>query len=153
MDTIDTRLLDLLQTAFPLTPRPYAALGERVGIGEDEALRRVRAMLRQGHLRRIGVSVSPRALGWMTTLVAARVSAEHYERVADTVNAYDEVTHNYEREGAYNMWFTLIAPDRARIERIVEALRREEGVESLIELPATDNHKLNVRFKAGERHA
>lgn len=153
MDTIDRQLLDLMQSAFPATEQPYAALGKQVGIDEDEVLRRVRSMQEQGLVRRIGVSVSPQALGWTTTLVAARVSAEQYERVTKLVNAYDEVTHNYERAGAYNMWFTLIAPDRERIERITGSLRHEEGVESVIELPATDVYKLKVRFRTGDQHA
>ena len=147
MDDIDRRLLELLQAAFPAVARPYAEVGARAGIDETEALRRIHLLYDSGVLRRIGVSVSPRALGWVTTLVAARVTAQDFERVTEAVNAYDEVTHNYEREGRYNMWFTLIARDRNRIERIVDQIRSESGVEELIELPATGMYKLDVRFK------
>lgn len=149
----DRRLLDLVQVEFPAVPRPYAALARRLGLddtgGETEAHARLSRLRASGVVRRLGGVFDSRALGFATTLVAARVPDDRLEEVAAAAGAYPEVTHNYSREGPLNLWFTLVARDTGRIRRILGKLRRATGVQ-FFDLPAERVFKTQVTFRFGE---
>jgi DNA-binding Lrp family transcriptional regulator len=146
MDSTDKKLLNLLQREFPLVTEPYAFLADRLGISELETMGRVEALVKQKVLRKIGASVAPRTIGRTTTLVAAKVGPEKLDAVAEKVSAYPEVTHNYGREHEFNLWFTLVCRDREEIGRICGEIEKLDGVEGLLELPATHLFKLDVFF-------
>jgi siroheme decarboxylase len=146
MDTIDKKLLNLLQREYPLVKQPYAALAESLDISELEILGRVDALCKRTIIRKIGASVAPRTVGHTTTLVAASVKPDKLDHVANAVSAYPEVTHNYGREHEFNLWFTLVCRDRAEIERICGEVKQMDGVAELLELPATHLFKLDVFF-------
>ena len=147
MDELDNRLLNIIQTDFPISSYPYRALGERLGIGEAEALERVRALVESGIIRRIGPSFDSRKLGHVSTLVAAKVPAERLEEVAEIVSSYPQVTHNYGRSFEYNLWFTLICRDAAEIERVVTEIKARTGISDMHVLPAEQVFKLRVDFE------
>ncbi len=149
MDDIDRALLDLVQTELPLAPRPFAQVGERLGLAEADVLDRLRRLKQAGIVRRVGAVVSPRKIGWVSTLVACRVDPERVDQFAAVVNQYPEVTHNYEREHGYNVWFTLIARDRRRVQDILAELRGRLEVRALYEAPAQRRFKIRAAFELG----
>ena len=149
MDDVDRRLLDIIQTDFPLSPRPYAALGERTGIAEEEALRRVNALRAARIIRRMGANFQSARLGWVSTLCAAKVPEDRLEAFTTVVNACPGVTHNYLRAHAYNVWFTLISPSREQEAATLEAVERETGI-AVLNLPATRLFKIRVDFRMKE---
>jgi len=149
----DGKLVDLLQTSFPLTERPYADLGRMLGMDEQTCFERVKKLASAGIIRRIGASFVPRRLGYVSTLVAARVAPDALDAVAERVGAFPQVTHDYTRTGAYNLWFTVIAKDAAELKAVVGSVAREKGVERLVELPATKTYKLRAVFVASESGA
>ncbi|MFQ6097595.1 MAG: AsnC family transcriptional regulator [Armatimonadota bacterium] len=153
MDETDRQLLDLLQDQFPLVERPYRELGRRLGLSEDEVIRRVAELKRANVVRRIGATFEPRRLGYVSTLVACRVPEDRVDDFARVVSEYPEVTHNYEREHDYNVWFTVIAPSGERLNEIIENIKRETGVSELHSLPAVRVHKINVTFDLRGRHS
>ncbi|MDI3280758.1 MAG: AsnC family transcriptional regulator [Bacillota bacterium] len=147
MSEQDRRLLDLLQRDFPLSPRPYAELGERVGLAEEEVCRRVERWQKSGLVRRLGAVFDSRRLGYRSTLVAASVPPERLDEVVEAINAEPGVTHNYLREpGPYNLWFTLTAPGEEELQAALERIKARTGM-SLLSLPATRLFKINVRFE------
>ena len=146
LDEKDRVLLDVVQEGLAPVERPFAAISEQTGLGESEVLERLRRLIEVGLVRSIGAILEPRRLGYETTLCAARVLDEALDTVACAVSAWTEVTHNYSRTGPWNLWFTLVAPSRARIDAIVEALRKMTGVHDVMELPAQRMYKLRVRF-------
>ena len=145
-DVLDKRILEVSQSEFPIAERPFQVLAEQVGCSEDEALERLRRLQASGTVREVGAVFDLRKLGYTSTLCAARVQDPFVEQVADTVNAYVEVTHNYLRDDPLNMWFTLIAPSEERIEAILDSIRKEEGVEEVLSLPADRMYKIKVHF-------
>ena len=147
MDDLDKRLLNIIQSGFPIVSRPYAEIGEDLGISEDEALERTKRLVESGIIRRIGPSFDTRKLGHSSTLVAARVTTHRLAEVAETVNSYPQVTHNYGREHEYNLWFTLVCRDAAEMERLVSEIRIRTGVEDMHVLPAERMFKLRVEFE------
>lgn len=63
-DPADLELVRAVQGGFPLVPRPYAAIGERIGMSEAEVLQRLRRLVESGDIRRLGVVVRHRELGY-----------------------------------------------------------------------------------------
>ncbi len=148
LDATDRRILDVIQTDFPLEPRPYAVLGQRLGLSEEEVFARVRALRRRRIIRRLGANFQSAKLGFVSTLCAARVPEERLEAFIAAVNAEPGVTHNYLRDHAYNVWFTLISPSREASRAILDNLTRRTGV-SILNLPATRLFKIRVDFRMG----
>ncbi len=144
MDAIDSRLVTEIQSGFPVTRRPYAAIGEKLGISEDEVIERLKAIKESGEIRRMGASFDSRKLGYASTLCAAHVPPEKLEETVAVINSYINVTHNYERNHHYNVWFTVIAPSRERIREILEEIEERAGIDPIIDLPASRLYKIQV---------
>ena len=142
----DRDLLDRLQVDFPRTERPYADLGADFGLSEDACYGRVCRLKDAGLIRRVGASFDSRRLGHVSTLVAAKVAPERLDAVADAVSAFPEVTHNYARTGKFNLWFAMVARDKARIGLLLERVKGLDGVADVLELPAEKAYKLQATF-------
>ena len=146
LDRKDRLILNEIQRNFPVTRRPFLALSRKLGMKEREILGRVQKLEEGGIIRRIGASFSSRAVGFSSTLCAAKVPLEEVKEFVAVVNSYPGVTHNYEREGDYNIWFTLIASSRREIARIVGEISRKTGIQDILNLPATETFKIAVDF-------
>jgi siroheme decarboxylase len=142
----DRLILNEIQRNFPITHRPFLALARRLKLREKEIIQRVQKLKDVGIIRRIGASFSARAVGFTSTLCAARVPGQKIEKFVAVVNTYPGVTHNYEREGEYNLWFTLIAPSRRKIHQILAEISRKTGVREILNLPALKTFKIAVDF-------
>jgi len=149
MDSTDKRLLDLIQTDFPLVPRPYAVLSERLGISEQETFERVRALKQRNIIRRLGANFQSAKLGFRSTLCAAKVPPEKMDAFTAEVNAQPGVTHNYLRKHEYNIWFTCIAPSPEAIRAILNGITQRTGI-PILDLPATKLYKIKVDFSMEE---
>ena len=138
LTTFDKDLLNLLQGSLPVCSRPFAALAEKLGTTEEAVIDRLQVLKEEGYLRR---------LGYKGTLVALRVDPEKMEAVAKAINRYPGATHNYEREGRYNLWFTLLTPGLDKEHEILTEIRALPGVESMLNLKSQKKYKINVQFK------
>ena len=146
LSTFDKNLLNVLQGSLPLCSHPFAALAEQLGTDEATVLGRLRELKKEGYLRRIGTFFDSGRLGYRGTLVALRVSPEQIKPVAEAINLYPGATHNYEREGRYNLWFTLLSPDQEHESRILDEIRSLPGVAGMLNLKAKKKYKINVQF-------
>ncbi len=146
LDDLDRRIVQVIQSEFPLESRPYAALAERVGSTQDTVIEHIRRLQEEGVIRELGPVFDLRKLGYTSTLCSAQVAEPFLEPVTEFVNSFDEVTHNYLRNDPFNMWFTLIAPVEERIEEILNQIRAQEGVGEVISLPAEKIYKIKVHF-------
>ena len=144
MDVTDKQLITMIQADFPITDRPYAAIGEQLGIGEEEVISRIGAIMESGEIRRLGASFDSRKLGYTSTLCAVHIPPQKLETAVAAINSYINVTHNYERNHYYNVWFTLIAPSHGRIEEILRQIEADSGVGPIHDLPATRLFKIQV---------
>ncbi len=142
----DKRLLNRIQTHLPLAARPFAVLAEELGADEATVLERIQALKDGGFIRRIGPFFDSAKMGYAGTLVALKVLPEAMADVATHINGYAGVTHNYEREGEFNLWFTLMAPNQAVLEKTLATVAALPGVSRLISLPATEKFKVSVQF-------
>ncbi|HQZ01627.1 MAG TPA: Lrp/AsnC family transcriptional regulator [Thauera sp.] len=127
-DDIDRRLINALQGDFPLVEAPFAAVGEALGLGEDEVIRRLKSLLDDHVLTRFGPMFQIERMGGAFCLAAMAVPEADWLRVVDAVNAFPEVAHNYRREHALNMWFVLATETPAGI---ADCSRRIEAATAL----------------------
>ena len=146
MDDTDLKILAAVQEEFPLVSRPFRALGVKLGLGEDEVISRLETLERDGLVRRLGPILDIRKLGLSGVLVAVKVSEEEAQGVADVVDLYEEVSHNYLRpnDSGYNMWFTISAKED-RIQEILTEIRSRTGRKLLV-LPTVRIFKIGVKF-------
>jgi len=147
MDETDKKLLNRIQSDFPVASRPYLEIGKNLGIPEEEVLSRVTRLRESGIIRRIGGNFVPHKLGFVSTLCAAKVPEDKISLFAETVNRYPGVTHNYTRDNPFNVWFTFIAPTMADIEIHLASIARETGVTEILNLPATRVFKVKAHFR------
>jgi len=151
MDASDAKLLTRIQSGFPIEARPFRQLGDELDMPEQEVLERIRRLKSSGLIRRIGATFHPEPLGYVSTLVGAQVPPERLEALAAFIGAFAEVTHLYEREGEWNLWFTLTAASAERLDTAFEAIRAEAPACRLIRVPARKRYKLRVEFDLGPR--
>jgi siroheme decarboxylase len=147
LDQTDRAILNEIQSHFPLRAQPYREVSERLSLSEKEVLLRVDRMVQGGIIRRIGANFNSRKLGFTSTLCAARVPVERISEFVEKVNQYPGITHNYEREGDLNIWFTFIAESQEKIESSLEEIKNNTGIEELISLPAVNIFKIRVDFE------
>jgi siroheme decarboxylase len=147
LNDFDKKLLNLIQTNLPLAKHPFAIIAEQLGTDEAKVIERLQFLKAQGFIRRIGPFFDSERLGYVSTLVALRVRRDQLQAVAEAVNCYGGVTHNYEREGDFNLWFALLSPSMALQTRILAEIKRIAGVEELLNLPSTKKYKVSVQFK------
>ncbi len=144
LDGIDAALIDGYQSGFPVEPRPFETVGEKLGIDEDEALARVSRLYERGVFRRFGAVLNPPVIG-SSTLAAVRAPAERFEEIARIVNDYRQVNHNYRRDHEWNMWFVITAGSRNTRDRILEEIETRTGC-AVLNLPMLTDFYINLEF-------
>ncbi len=150
MDNLDRKILSELQNDFPISPKPYNIIADKLEISRDELWDRIQELIDTGIIRRIGLSLDSKKLGFHSTLAAIRVHPDRVAKASAFINTFHEVTHSYQRRDDYNIWFTLITENETRIEEILEIIRTELSLNVLdvLDLPVKKLFKLDARFGA-----
>ncbi len=152
LSALDRKILNLLQQSFPISSQPYAWLAKQLDITEAELLERIAIMKKAGIIRRIGAVMDSKNLGFSSTLCACRADADDIERVAAIINALPGVTHNYQRDHDFNLWFTLTCENEEALQKTIKVLEHETGCD-IISMPATRVYKIRVALDMGENNA
>jgi DNA-binding Lrp family transcriptional regulator len=147
MDAVDRAIVNALQGGFPLSERPYAEAAEAIGIDEAELLRRLERLLAERVLSRFGPMYHAERLGGALTLAAMRVPGTEFERVAEIVNGFPEVAHNYEREHAFNMWFVIATETPERLAAVLGEIERATG-HRVYSFPKREEYYVGLRLEA-----
>ena len=150
LDDLDEKLMSIIQTDFPVTQRPFDALADELDSDADVLVGRVKKLFDVGVIRRLGAVLDTKSLGYVSTLVAARIPDDKLEEVAAMVCELPGVTHNYRRQSIYNLWFTLTCRSLQLQREILDELRSRTGVEDFFPLPALTVYKIRVNFKMGD---
>ena len=146
LDDIDKRILNRIQSDFPITEKPYQAIADELNLTEDDVISRIATLKNQDIIRRIGGNFGPEKLGFFSTLCAAQGPEDKIDLFTRVVNQFAGVTHNYLRENRFNIWFTFIAPSREEIEDNLKRISEKTGVTGILNLPATKVFKIRAKF-------
>jgi DNA-binding Lrp family transcriptional regulator len=149
LDETDKRLMNLLQSSFPLDPEPFALLASEAELEPGDVLARTNRLLEGRIIREITPIFDTRALGYESMLVAAKVDPEQPQRAARIVNSHPGVSHNYLRTHEFNLWFTIATPPDSELglRGTLAALMAETGAESMRELPTLTLFKINMNLE------
>lgn len=148
LSALDKRILNRLQEDIPFEEKPWGSMAGELGIKEDYLLERIAFFKKNGIIRRISAVFSPRKINFVSTLVAVKTAPGNIGKAVEKINSYPEVTHNYRRDGEYNIWFTLVARDKKRLARIMRRLKKDKDIEKISEFPAVKLFKIDVKFSA-----
>ena len=149
LDETDKRLMNLLQSSFPLDPEPFALVASEAELETEDVLARTQRLLDNRIIREITPIFDTRALGYESMLVAAKVDEENPQRAAKIVNAHPGVSHNYLRTHEFNLWFTIATPPDSQLglQGTLQALIEETGATSMRELPTLTLFKINMNLE------
>jgi len=146
IDTLDKNLLNEIQWVFPLTERPFLEISKHYNVPEDEIIQRIMYMKGLGLIRQINAIFDTRRLGYKSALIAFAVKPDKLDYVANEVNKHPGVSHNYERNHEFNMWFTLAVPPYTYLNEDLNTLASLEGVIKYRLLPTLKLYKIGVRL-------
>lgn len=144
LSALERRLLNDFQRDFPVTPAPFAEIAARLGVSESEVIETLSDLKARGCVSRVGPVFAPRRVGY-SLLAALSVPAARLEKVAELVNSYSEVNHNYEREHRFNLWFVVTGSDGKRVERTLNEIEERTGLETL-RLPLERAYHIDLGF-------
>ncbi|PSP77608.1 Lrp/AsnC family transcriptional regulator [Halobacteriales archaeon QS_4_69_225] len=144
LDDVDAALIDDYQSGFPVVERPFRRLGAALGVEESTALRRVRELRDRGVFRRFGAVLNPPVIG-ASTLAAVQAPADRFEAVAETINGYRQVNHNYRRDHEWNTWFVVTAGSLSKRDAILTEIETETGCE-VLNLPMLTDFYIDLEF-------
>lgn len=147
LDDLDRIIVNRLQDGIPLIPRPFDAVANEIGCTPDEVISRTRRLLEAGVLTRFGPFYDAAAMGGAFCLCAMAVPVDRFEAVADIVNAFDEVAHNYERAHALNMWFVLATESPDGIATVADDIARATGIE-VLKFPKLEEYFIGFKVAA-----
>lgn len=150
LDTNDRKLLNLIQTEFSLTVEPFEDLARHLGTSVDAVVQRIKRLKELGIIRLIGPVMDSRSLGYQTTLVAMKVAENELKKAEQVIVAHPGVSHGYEREHRFNVWFTLALPPASDIETELHKLIHSAGAEIAFSLPAVKVFKIGAYFDMDE---
>ena len=143
---IERALLNRVQSNFPITKRPFQTIACELKILEKDVIEMLKELKKKGFIRRIGGNFVPEKLGFVSTLCAAKVPPKKIDVFTETVNKFKGVTHNYQRDNEFNVWFTFIAPSMEEIDKNLLYISKKTGVMDIINLPATKVFKIKAQF-------
>ncbi len=146
LDETDKKLLNDIQWVFPLADRPFLEIGNKYGISEDEVMRRIKSMKEAGLIRQISAIFDTRRLGYKSALIAFAIRPDKLDQVAEKINEHPGVSHNYERNHEYNMWFTLAVPPDADMKQDLDSMASLDGVVKYRLLPTLKMYKIGVKL-------
>jgi DNA-binding Lrp family transcriptional regulator len=146
LDDFDKQLLNAMQGAFPIVPRPYAAVAKTLGVDEGTVLGRVRELIDERIIRQVTPIFDTRAFGYGSMLVAAKVDPEHPWAPAKIINSHPGVSHNYLRNHEFNMWFTIAVEEDSKLglQGTLDVLQELTGAESIRQLPTLKLFKIRM---------
>jgi DNA-binding Lrp family transcriptional regulator len=142
---IDMKILAAIQDDFPISKRPFSDIANNLGVSEDEVIVMIKKLRESGMIRKMGAVINPKKMGYVSILAAISVSEDKIDSVAEIINEYPGVTHNYLREGDPNIWFTLTEPDTETLEFNLKNIEERIGI-GIMRMPMTKKYKIGVKL-------
>ena len=146
MDALDKEILNEIQWIFPLVPQPYTEMAKKFKLSEDQLMQRLIGLKKTGVIRQLSAIFDTRKLGYKSALIAMSIEPEKLDYVANQVNKHPGVSHNYERNHEYNLWFTLAVPPGSDLKAEVDKFSKLSGIKKTRLLPTIKLFKIGVKL-------
>jgi DNA-binding Lrp family transcriptional regulator len=154
-EALTAELLSVIQKNFPLTQHPYAEIAKSLNISEEEVIDTLRKQKEEAVIRQISPIFDTKRLGYSSSLVSFKVAEDKIDKTVALINTHPGVSHNYERDHDFNIWFTLaVAPDsKLGLEKTVALLAEKSEAEDAIILPTLKMFKIAVKLNTTGKDA
>lgn len=154
MDDLDKEILNEIQWTFPLVAKPYDEIARKFHVEPQTIKSRLTHLKETGILRQLSAIFDTRKLGYKSSLVAMEIESEKLEQVAQQINRHPGVSHNYERDHQFNLWFTLAVPPNSDLETEIDKFRKIPGIIKIRMLPTLQLFKIGVKLDMvdGKKH-
>ena len=146
IDAVDRAIINRLQEGFPICDRPYLAVAKQLDITEDDLIGRLEAMLEAHQLSRFGPMYHAERLGGGLSLCAMSIPDGEFEQVAEQVNRFPEVAHNYARDHRLNMWFVLATETPERMGEVLGEVEQTTGY-PVYDMPKQEEFFVGLKFE------
>lgn len=146
MDESDKELLNEIQWTFPLATRPFDAIAKKFNTTPEDIKSRLSELKEIGVLRQLSAIFDTRKLGYTSSLVAMEIESDKLDYVASKINLHPSVSHNYERDHQFNLWFTLAVPPGADLKVELEKFNILKGIKKVRMLPTLQLFKIGVKL-------
>ena len=147
MDDLDKKIINHLQIGFPISESPYQQVADELEISEALLLQRLQALLDNGVLSRFGPLYHAEQMGGALTLAAVKVPVARFEEVAEVINAFPEVAHNYAREHELNMWFVIATEKPQRLQQVIVEIEQQIGLQ-VYNMPKINEYFVGLKLEA-----
>ncbi|MCK9396667.1 MAG: Lrp/AsnC family transcriptional regulator [Methylobacter sp.] len=147
MDEIDKQIINALQDGFPICDAPYRQVAALLGLTEQELIARLKALLDNGALTRFGPLYNAEQMGGALTLAAVKAPQQRYDEIAEIINAFPEVAHNYARSYELNMWFVIATETPGQIRQTISAIEQKTGL-TVYNMPKKREYFVNLKLEA-----
>jgi len=146
LNELDKKIINHLQGGFPVCEKPWDELQLTLDIPAEEIISRIEAMKEAGIISRFGPMYDAKKMGGGLTLAAMKVKTEDFDKVADVVNRFSEVAHNYAREHELNMWFVIATELPHQIEKVIADIQHITGLQ-VYNMPKQKEFFLGLKFE------
>ena len=142
----DKELLNEIQWTFPLVTRPFDTIAKKFDTTPEIIKEKLNNLKEIGVLRQLSAIFDTRKLGYTSSLVAMEIEHDQLEHVASQINRHPGVSHNYERDHQFNLWFTLAVPPGADLNSELEKFNVLKGIKKVRMLPTLQLFKIGVKL-------
>jgi DNA-binding Lrp family transcriptional regulator len=147
MNEIDRRIINALQSGFSVCGRPYLQTAMELGLTEQELIDRIQALLADGTLTRFGPLYHAEQMGGALTLAAVSAPSDRFDEIAEIINAFPEVAHNYERNHELNMWFVIATETPDQLRKTLAAIEQRTGLH-VYNMPKITEYFVGLKLEA-----
>ena len=144
LSPLEKRLINEYQKGFPVISSPFAEIARSIGVTEAMVLRILKRLQKRGVISRVGPVFEPNRAG-ASMLAAMAVPEEELIVVAEQINRYPEVNHNYEREHHFNLWFVVTSSSRECLHQVLRDIERRTG-HRILRLPLVKRFHIDLGF-------
>lgn len=110
LDELDKKIIAVMQADFPLVKEPYKQIAGQLGITEAELLRRLKSYKKTGKLRKMGVVLRHRQVGYAANALCIwQVDEKKVHEIGVRLSQYAAVTHCYSRQKNSSWPYNLYA--------------------------------------------
>jgi DNA-binding Lrp family transcriptional regulator len=146
MGELDKELLNEIQWTFPLVTRPFDAIAKKFDVTPEIVKEHLNNLKKTGVLRQLSAIFDTRKLGYTSSLVAMEIESDKLEYVASQINRHPGVSHNYERDHQFNLWFTLAVPPGSDLKTEIDKFNVLKGIKKVRMLPTLQLFKIGVKL-------
>jgi len=146
MGELDKELLNEIQWTFPLVTRPFDTIAKKFDVTPEIIKEHLNSLKKAGVLRQLSAIFDTRKLGYTSSLVAMEIESDKLEHVASQINRHPGVSHNYERDHEFNLWFTLAVPPGSDLKSEIDKFNVLKGIKKVRMLPTLQLFKIGVKL-------